>query len=67
MVDISLKKCKKAKLLETFSICPQFTTISAPTNGRVNRASATQAIGMGSTPGRVNPKTIKTGIHSFPA
>ena len=36
-----------------------------PTNGRVNRASATETEGLGSIPGRVKPNTIKIGIHSF--
>ena len=30
-------------------------------------ASATEAVDSGSIPGRVKPKTIKIGIHSFPA
>ena len=33
----------------------------------VDRASATEAVDTGSIPGRVKPKTIKIGIHSFPA
>ena len=36
-------------------------------SGRVDRASATEAVDSGSIPGRVKPKTIKIGIHSFPA
>ena len=35
--------------------------------GRVDRASATEAVDSGSIPGWVKPKTIKIGIHSFPA
>ena len=31
------------------------------------RASTTEAVDTGSIPGRVKPKTIKIGIHSFPA
>ena len=38
-----------------------------PISGRVDRASATEAVDSGSIPGRVIPKTIKIGIHSFPA
>ena len=38
-----------------------------PISGRVDRASATEAVDLGSIPGRVIPKTIKIGIHSFPA
>ena len=38
-----------------------------PISGRVDRASATEAIDSGSIPGQVKPKTIKIGIHSFPA
>ena len=37
-----------------------------PISGRVDRASATEAVDTGSIPGRVKPKTIKIGIHSFP-
>ena len=36
-------------------------------SGRVDRASATETVDSGSIPGRVKPKTIKIGIHSFPA
>ena len=36
-------------------------------SGRVDRASATEAVDTGSIPGRVKPKTIKIGIYSFPA
>ena len=38
-----------------------------PISGRVDRASATEVVDSGSIPGRVKPKTIKIGIHSFPA
>ena len=38
-----------------------------PISGRVDRASAIEAVDSGSIPGRVKPKTIKIGIHSFPA
>ena len=38
-----------------------------PISGRVDRASATEAVNSGSIPGRVKPKTIKIDIHSFPA
>ena len=41
--------------------------IYLPISGRVDRASATEAVDSGSIPGRVKPKTIKIGIHSFPA
>ena len=38
-----------------------------PISGRVNRASATEAVDSGSIPGRAKRKTRKIGIHSFPA
>ena len=38
-----------------------------PISGRVDRASATEAVDSGSIPDWVKPKTIKIGIHSFPA
>ena len=41
--------------------------INKPISGRVDRASATEAVDSGSIPGRVKPKTTKIGIHSFPA
>ena len=37
-----------------------------PISGQVDRASATEAVNLGSIPGQVKPKT-KIGIHSFPA
>ena len=33
----------------------------------MDRASATETVDSGSIPGRVKQKTIKIGIHSFPA
>ena len=36
-----------------------------PISGRVDGASAAEAVDLGSIPGRVKPKTIKIGIHSF--
>ena len=36
-------------------------------SGRVDRASATEAVDSDSIPDRVKPKTIKIGIHSFSA
>ena len=38
-----------------------------PIRGRVDRASATETADSGSNPGLVKPKTMKIGIHSFPA
>ena len=38
-----------------------------PNSDRVDRASATETVDSGSIPGRMKPKTIKIGIHSFPA
>ena len=32
----------------------------------MDRGSATEAVDLGSIPGRVKPKTIKIDIHSFP-
>ena len=36
-------------------------------SGLVDRASATDAVDSGSIPNWIKPKTIKSGIHSFPA
>ena len=47
-----------------------FNSIGAiiwPISGRVDRASATEAVDSGLIPGRVKTKTIKIGIHSFSA
>ena len=44
------------------NFCPEIHSF-----GRVDRASATAMIDLGLTPSRVKPKTIKIGIHSFPA
>ena len=41
--------------------------ISHPISGRVDRVFATETVGSGSISGRSKPKTIKLGIHSFPA
>ena len=38
-----------------------------PISGRVDRASAAQAVDTGSISGWVKLKTIKTGIYGFPA
>ena len=38
-----------------------------PISGRVDRASATEAVDSGAIPGRVKPKTTRISIHSFPA
>ena len=48
-------------------VITQHYTGTRPISGRVDRASATEAVDSGSIPGRVKPKTIKIGIHSFPA
>ena len=44
-----------------------FRFLLKPISGRVDRASATEAVDSGSIPGRVKPKTIKIGIHNVPA
>ena len=36
-----------------------------PVSGQVNRWSAIETVELGSIPGRVEPKTIKIGIHCF--
>ena len=46
---------------------PKILGRMSPINGRVDRASAAEAVDSGSIPGRVKPKTIIIGIHSFPA
>ena len=46
---------------------PNAGNMFKPISGRVDRASATEAVDLASIPGRVKPKTRKIGIHSFPA
>ena len=38
-----------------------------PISSRVDEASATETVDVGSIPGHVEPKTTKISIHSFPA
>ena len=38
-----------------------------PIDGQVERASTTKTKELGSILGRLKPKTVKLGIHSFPA
>ena len=44
-----------------------FKLFLKPISGRVDKASATEAINVGSIPGWVKPKTIEIAIRSFPA
>ena len=44
-----------------------FICNTIPISGRVDRASATETVDSGWFSGRVKPKTIKIGIHRFPA
>ena len=37
-----------------------------PIGGQVDKATVTETVDSGSIPGRVKPKIIKIGIHSFP-
>ena len=46
---------------------PKTSKWTQPISGRVDRAYAAETVDLGSVPGRVKPKTIKIGIHSFPA
>ena len=60
--------CEKRKTLwNNGTGSTMFKFILQPISGRVDRASATETVDTGSIPGRVKPKTIKIGIHSFPA
>ena len=52
----------------TYSTCKHATSPALPpVSGRVKSASATETIDLDSIPGQVKPKTIKIGIHSYPA
>ena len=63
-MQCNAKLCN-AKLCKMFI---KYKTLKfVPISGRVDRGSATEAVDTGSIPGRVKPKTIKIGIHSFPA
>ena len=46
---------------------PRLRTFPLEASSRVDRASATEAVDPGSISGRVKSKTMKIGIHSFPA
>ena len=63
MASLHLEKTR----LFCWFIQRHFRTNNEPISGRVDRASATEEVDWGSIPGRVKPKTIKFGIHSFPA
>ena len=39
--------------------------VIVPISVRVDKASVTETVNLGSIPGRVKPKTIKIGTHSF--
>ena len=54
-------------LIPTSKFYNFFVVVVQPISGRVDRASAIETVDLGSIPGRVIPKTIKIGIHSFPA
>ena len=42
-----------------------FHFINDPISGRVDRASATETVDLGSIPSPVKPKSVKIGIYSF--
>ena len=48
-------------------LCSAFFKSELPISDRVDRGSATEAVDSGSITGGVKPKTLKIGIHSFPA
>ena len=66
MVCHTVPQAQKQRYV-VFSPCFFRIGLNKPISGRVDRASATEAVDSGSIPGRVIPKTIKIGIHSFPA
>ena len=43
----------------------EWMELAKPISGRTDRASASEAVDLGSIRGRVKPKTIIIGIHSF--
>ena len=58
---------KKQNKQQKFDLKVESFFIDQPVGGRVDKTSATDAVDSGSIPGRVLPKTIKIGVHSFPA
>ena len=62
------KKCKilQKKFRGALPPDPHSEFLATRLSGRVDRASATETVDLGSIPSRVKPKTIKIGIHSFP-
>ena len=61
------RKLKKIVRKFLFSNINSEETLKKPSCGRVDRASAAEEEDFGLIPGRCKPKTIKIGIHSFPA
>ena len=59
-----LQRCLRLKI---FHGSKQSNRTGTSISGHVDRASATETVDSGSIPGRVKSKTIKIGIHSFPA
>ena len=57
--------CRSKISLVQFSLKTQLQ--KKKISGRVDRASATEALDSDLIPDRVKPKTIKIGVHSFPA
>ena len=65
-VNIRLLRMKQMMLFYKYHQLKS-TPMLEPISGRVDRAPATETIDTGSIPVRVQPKTRKIGIHSFPA
>ena len=63
---LSMKRWDKSECSTILYVIPAKHSLYS-ISGRVDRASATETVDLGSIPGRVKPKTIKIGIHSFPA
>ena len=61
------ERCPKDKTTDILSQVTLITKATLSISDRVDRASATETVDWGSIPSRVKPKTIKTGIYSFPA
>ena len=55
----------KEKMTAGYEIKWFFRKDNTAISGRVDGSSATEMVNCGSIPGRVQPKTIKIGIHSF--
>ena len=62
---ILLDKCGRD--FESKQVFKHTLSLNLNDHNQVDRASATETVDISTIPGRIKSKTIKIGIHSFPA